>query len=362
MNLPSISLAFCEGTSDKVYQAEVVDAGNGLYTVNFAYGRRSGTLNTGTKTTSPVSLDEATKVYEKLVLSKTAKGYKPTGSGEGIASSITASVRDVDQRDTGIYPQLLVAISEDQAERYLNDDDWCAQEKFDGKRMSVRKSTASVLAANKKGLSIGFPDTIAKAVEAFISSFLTDGEAIGDRLYTFDLLELNGADLRPLPYVDRLGHLNDLLGNNLNKAVVVAKTAIGTAAKRKLMADLKAAKKEGIVFKRLSAPWSAGRPQSGGPAIKCKFYKMASVIVLKVNAKRSVAMGVLDGETVVPVGNVTIGPDKNIPPAGALVEVRYLYAYKGGSLYQPTYLEDRTDELNRSECVIGQLVYKPEDD
>ena len=73
-------------------------------------------------------------------------------------------------------------------------------------------------------------------------------------------------------------------------------------------------------------------------------------------------MGVLDGETVVPVGNVTIPPNKEVPPLNALVEVRYLYAYKGGSLYQPTYIMDRSDELDREECVISQLSYKSEDD
>jgi bifunctional non-homologous end joining protein LigD len=360
MSLPSVTLEFREGTSDKVYKAAVEESGGG-YVVNFAFGRRGSTLNTGTKTSSPVPLDEATKVYDKLVLSKTAKGYKPVGSGGGIAASVVAAVTDRDQRDTGLYPQLLTPITEDEAVAYLTDNDWCAQEKFDGKRMTLRKTTYDVLAANKKGLSIGFPDAIRAAVDAFMSSFVADGEAIGDRLHAFDLLELNGCDLRPMPYRERLEHLKEMLGE-AGKAVAVAKTAVGTAAKRKLMEELKAAKKEGVVFKRLSAPWSAGRPASGGPAVKCKFYKTASVIVLSVNAKRSVAIGVLDGEDVVPVGNVTIGPNKDVPSTGSLIEVRYLYAYKGGSLYQPTYLEDRSDELDRGECVIGQLAYKPDED
>ena len=57
--------------------------------------------------------------------------------------------------------------------------------------------------------------------------------------------------------------------------------------------------------------------------------------------------------------NVTIPSNKAIPAAGALVEIRYLYAYKGGSLYQATYLNER-DDIEAGDCVLGQLKYKAE--
>lgn len=41
------------------------------------------------------------------------------------------------------------------------------------------------------------------------------------------------------------------------------------------------------------------------------------------------------------------------------VEIRYLYAYKGGSLYQPAFLGER-DDIPAEECVLSQLKYKPE--
>ena len=59
------------------------------------------------------------------------------------------------------------------------------------------------------------------------------------------------------------------------------------------------------------------------------------------------------------VGNVTIPANCEIPQKGDLVEVRYLYAYKGGSLYQPTYLGKRSD-VDEDECVLNQLKYKAE--
>ena len=43
------------------------------------------------------------------------------------------------------------------------------------------------------------------------------------------------------------------------------------------------------------------------------------------------------------VGNVTVPANQAIPQAGVLVEVRYLYAHDGGSLFQPVLLGVRDD-------------------
>src|SRR4051812_38552012 len=73
--LHNITLHFREGTSDKVYQAAIVQSGRG-YVVNFAYGRKGKSLTTGTKTPSPINYDKAKDVYDKLIESKIAKGYR----------------------------------------------------------------------------------------------------------------------------------------------------------------------------------------------------------------------------------------------------------------------------------------------
>lgn len=70
----SVALFYRDGNSDKVYQAQIVEEDAG-FSVNFQYGRRGSTLQSGTKTASPVSRLEAEKIYSKLVDSKTAKGY-----------------------------------------------------------------------------------------------------------------------------------------------------------------------------------------------------------------------------------------------------------------------------------------------
>lgn len=46
-----------------------------------------------------------------------------------------------------------------------------------------------------------------------------------------------------------------------------------------------------------------------------------------------------------------------MPPAGSVVEVRYLYAHPGGALFQPV-LMGRRDDITAAECKVGQLKYK----
>ena len=62
---PRVTLYYREGSSDKVYQASIEPSGSG-FIVNFAFGRRGGTLQTGSKTDRPVDYAEAKKILDKL--------------------------------------------------------------------------------------------------------------------------------------------------------------------------------------------------------------------------------------------------------------------------------------------------------
>jgi bifunctional non-homologous end joining protein LigD len=350
--LPHINLEFREGASDKVYRAGIEKSGDG-FVVNFAYGRRGATLNTGSKTTNPVTYDEAVSIYEKLVRSKTAKGYKPVGGSEK-DTGIGMTVTDREQRDSGLRPQLLNPLTEDEAEAYLNDDRWCVQEKYDGRRILMRKSGTELVAVNRDGLCVGFPEAFA-TLASVKGNFVIDGESVGDVFYAFDLLENDEGDMRPVPYRARLAALQARFGR-LGESVVIAKTVYGKA-KRRFMEQIRSADKEGIVFKDLNASWTAGRPASGGIALKCKFWVTCSCVVAKVNARRSVEVA-LGGRS---VGNVSIPPNQDIPTAGQVVEIRYLYvAAPGGSLYQPLYLGQR-DDVKTDDCTEERqhLKYRP---
>lgn len=343
----NITLFYKQEKSDKVYKASLEESDN-KFIVNFAYGRRGATLKTGTKTQTAVEYDKAKKIYDKLVLSKTTKGYVPDEDN-------TTYIHTSDQVNTGIHCQLLNPVEEVELDNLLEDEIWCMQEKKDGRRMLIHKSDKTI-AINRKGLLIGAPESIIESANVIKKSFIVDGEAIGEILYLFDLLSFDGEDLKDKPYSLRYKLLCDIdFGENIE----IVKTAYSKDEKEKFFKELKDDSVEGVVFKKNNSLYQAGRPNSGGTQLKFKFYDTASLIVSKINDKRSVGMSLLEDVKEVFVGNVTISVNKNVPKEGEIIEVRYLYAYQNGSLYQPTFLMVR-DDIDRSECVLGQLKYKNE--
>jgi bifunctional non-homologous end joining protein LigD len=350
----SITLYFREGSSDKVYQASVQAQGAG-FVVNFAFGRRGTTLQTSTKTAKPVDYQAAVKTYDKLVREKMAKGYTPGEDGTPYQGT------EREDAATGIFPQLLNPIDQDQAEKLIADNDWWMQEKFDGKRILIRKDGNQVTGINRKGLAVALPQPISDQALALSGQWLLDGEAIGDVYVAFDLLEKANTDLRKAPYIDRLTKLSRMLESSGKDPIRLVQTACTAAAKRELLAQFRRENREGVVFKRSTAPYASGRPASGGDQLKLKFTATASCIVAKVNGtKRSVALVLLEGGKRIAVGNVTIPPSQPIPTASSVVEVRYLYAYPGGSLFQPVCLGQR-DDIEPAACTLGQLKYKAAD-
>src|SRR5664279_3163353 len=71
-----MSLSYCEGASDKIYQAEIVPVSDG-FQMNFAYGRRGSTMNTGTKTSTPVPYAQAKKIFDTLVNGRVGERATP---------------------------------------------------------------------------------------------------------------------------------------------------------------------------------------------------------------------------------------------------------------------------------------------
>lgn len=351
--LQSIALYYQEGSSDKVYHATIEAQGDG-FVVNFAYGRRGSTLNVGTKTQKPVSRESAEKIYGKLVAEKTGKGYTEKQGGVAFAGTDKAG------RVSGLIPQLLNDITGDEAalEKFVLDDEWIAQEKKDGERRMTKDGSG----VNRKGLLVPLKEAIATEVARVIPSGALDSEEVGDVLHIFDILILNGRDLRALDWEERnleLVNLFDQSSVSAGSRLCYVPVARGTKEKRSLIAQVRAAGGEGVVFKRRSAKYTPGRPNSGGDQVKFKFTASASTIVTGHNEKRSVNIAVRNDREIIGVGNVTIPPSAEVPPVGTIIEVRYLYAYRGGSLFQPTYRGIRSD-LDESDCGIEQLKFKSE--
>jgi bifunctional non-homologous end joining protein LigD len=347
------TLYYMEGSSDKVYEIFIEPKDDGCI-VRYAYGRRGSALQQGIKTPKPVPAEEAEKIFDSLVKQKLSKGYRVGESGAPPPVS-----NDWEGEYSGIHCQLLNPIEDSEADRYLKDDRWCAQEKFDGRRMLIRKTGDTVVGINRRGFFIPVPGRIAAAALEIPFDFLIDGEAMGDRLHAFDLLEFRGRDLKGVPYIDRLTCMVRWI--DTSGGILVVPTAISREEKIALQHRLRKRDAEGIVFKGIHAGYGEGRPNSGGSQLKLKFHATASFIVGAVHPKkRSVGLGLIDGSgSVVPAGNVTIPPNHDIPQTGAIVEVRYLYAFpESGSVYQPVYL-GRRDDIELKECVTAQLKYKP---
>jgi bifunctional non-homologous end joining protein LigD len=352
----NITLYYREGNSDKVYQCAIEPADAGGFIVTFAFGRRGSTLSTGTKTSSPVDHNEAKRIYEKLVKEKLAKGYTPGADGTPYVGNGQS-----DKHSSGYLPQLLNAIEETEVDRLVRNAADCAQEKFDGRRLLLRKQDAAIEGINRKGLMVALPEPIFQAFRLIQGDCVLDGESVDDVFYAFDILQLKGSDLRTMPYRDRLTALMNVLAAIQQRAIRFAETAYTIDQKSRLLATLKTKQKEGIVFKELAAPYQAGRPNSGGPQSKHKFYATLSAVVAKINAQRSVEIRLIGKNGWEVAGNVTIPPNHQIPAIGRVVEVRYLYALpESGIVYQPVFLGERTD-VEPHECLLAQLKFKPTD-
>lgn len=347
--IKSIRLTFTEGSSDKEYNAQIIKDDDG-HLVLFQYGRRNGTLQFGTKTANYVTLDVAEKTYEKIVKEKLSKGYQPDGTGNSVYQSQTK------KEEAGLIPQLLNPVTEAELETLLTDSTYVFQKKHDGERRLLFKNKNDCFGGNRKGQKVPLPEEILRSLENE-DDLILDGEIIGTTLYVFDVLRYNGKDYKKSPLVERLAILEKL---NLGKNIVKTKTAKNKKEKRELLSELRMMGAEGVVIKNSKSAYNSSRPASAGPALKFKFYKTATVKVSAITQKkRSVQVSVLDGNKFIDVGAVTIPPNHEVPSTGELVEVRYLYAYKGGSLYQPTYLGVRKD-LEDADASITQLEYKSE--
>lgn len=347
----SVSLYFKEGGSDKEYHIQIVQSGDG-YVVNFQYGRVGQALQSGSKTSTPVPLAQAEKIYDKLYKEKTGKGYQEKGEAKNNFTSGNGEKK----KEVIISPQLLNDIDESELERYINDASWMAEPKFDGQRRIVI-CNGNIVGLNKKGTEVSLPDNLITQLKGF--SCTIDCEIIGDNLFVFDILSKGGQDLRDVACRERYAILN---GMNLKYCfdIHISPAAFTPSEKRRMLKDLKDTNGEGIIFKNKLAPYRSGRPASYGDQVKFKFYKTATFIVGKnPTGKGSVELFLMDKGKEVYMGKVTVAGKQSIPRPGDFVEVRYLYAYRGGCIFQPVYLGIRTD-CDITDAGINQIVYKQE--
>lgn len=358
MKSENITLFFSQGSSDKVYTARLIEDGDG-WVVNFAYGRRGKPMVNKTKTATPVSYEEAKKIYDKLVAGKKAKGY--TEDEGGVAYSATPVAEEV----TGLLPQLLNPIAEEDWAAMLHNWSFiCFQVKYDGENRPVSVEPGGpVIAANRRGLRVSLPleveNALQKLSEALEGKLILATEDMGSYLVVYDVLHLK-TDLTNVGFATRANQIAYLqetaldIGPEVTKhlSFELATNVMNMTALEQWVDAARRNNEEGVVFKDPDASFSVGRPNSGGPALKFKFVESATCRVIQPNkGKRSVQLGVTDENgALLFIGNVTIPANYEIPNAGDLVEIEYLYAYPdGGSLYQPQYKGVRSDKTAADE-------------
>jgi bifunctional non-homologous end joining protein LigD len=194
---------------------------------------------------------------------------------------VTAKARKAAAMPDFVAPQLCVSV-----DRPPGAEGWCHEIKFDGYRVQIRVEDGDAVLKTRKGLdwTDKFP-AIAKQAGA-LPDCLIDGEivalddkgnpnfstlqaAIADSktgnltFFAFDLLFADGMDLRPLPLGERKQQLKRLLeARSKGKAGSIryvdhfeddGETVLQSASRLGL---------EGIVSKKLSAPYRSGRSES----------------------------------------------------------------------------------------------------
>ncbi len=369
----SVRLFFQEGTSDKVYEAKIVEDSDGVYSVLVAWGRRNAKLNQGKKANS-VSLAQAKKAYDRVVRQKTNKGYQaitetvqpaatapPQGQGSGTRAGVGG------RSQVGPKAQLLNAIDEGRLEALLADSGIIAQQKFDGVRILAHVEPTKVTATNRKGEVSELAGAIMEAVSSAPPGTIVDGELVsgsgGPVYWLFDILCYAGEDLKALPYLERYGYLAAACAA-LPNPIEMVDTAMEEAEKRALFDNLREIRAEGIVFKRAGASYSPGRPASGGPQLKYKFVKSCDVFIT-ANAGNAYQMAVYDAGEAREIGKVFAGTtndtraqiDQALASGAQLVaEVRYLYATRDDILFQPVFVRLR-DDKTPDDCLLDQLEH-----
>jgi bifunctional non-homologous end joining protein LigD len=359
----AIELYFQQGSSDKVYHVQL-EGGQEQWSVHAQWGRHGSALQNDVKVNG-VAYEEAKRVYDRLIREKTGKGYQ---IAQGVTNGDTAvSVGlPATKEYSGHTPELLTPIDETDALRLVQDASWWFQQKFDGRRLAVQKADGKYSGINKLGQSIPIDARLTKSLNLVQAQcFLVDGEITDSRFHLWDLLSINGTDLRIQPYEIRYARLG-LVFRGVDEALRVCDTAMTPKAKRSFVRAMHESRAEGFVCKNRNAAHAGGR---AGQHFKCKFVTTSSFIVgpkpfaKAADGHRSVGLYLLDENRQRFMGTVGVPERYALPRVGQIVEIRYLYCHPGadGKLIQAKYFGQIRNDVARGDCSVNQLKLKAEE-
>lgn len=208
---------------------------------------------------------------------------------------------------------------------------WLTEVKFDGYRTQVHVHDGRVRAYSRTGVDYSrqFRSICNAAAKLKTTSAIIDGEAVAHDergcpnfskmpnaiarnpgsiiLYAFDLLYLDGRDLRPLPLVERRAALARLIGRKPPPNIMLSEVIEGDPAR--IFASAGELGLEGIVMKRASARYRSGRSDTW-VKLKCvKTLRLTIIGFIPAGAHSIAALRLArrDGNTMVYVGKAGTG-------------------------------------------------------
>jgi bifunctional non-homologous end joining protein LigD len=217
-------------------------------------------------------------------------------------------------------------------ERPPDGADWAHEAKLDGYRMQLRVAAHEATLKTRKGLdwtgkfaslaavAAKFPDCIidsevcaldANGAPDFgaLQAALSEGDVDDLVLFAFDLLFLDGHDLREQPLHERKALLQKLLqSQRLGATSLIRYVDHFEAPAADVLASACKMNLEGIISKRTDSPYRSGRV---GDWTKAKCRAGHEVVIggwtREAAQLRSLLVGVYDGDKLVPVGRVGTG-------------------------------------------------------
>src|SRR5699024_1361467 len=251
-------------------------------------------------------------------------------------------------------------------EQLIESNEWVFQQKFDGTRAMIHLTDGLVAQRNGKPLRH-------TAATQWVLSILSKLERLGimgtkaildceliietGHIYIFDVVDPDNLEEPLSSRLNKLEELHDL--------IITEKLQAGTALRihvvdshylpeRKRMLIEACRDREGVVAKRLAAPYHSGVRTND--VLKLKNTHTAELVVLSLSSSPlSAGLGFIhpNGDRVTISRASMIGKDPTIQ-VGDVVEVDYL-AWTGASLLQPRIIRKRYDK-RAGDCNMDQFA------